>query len=189
MRGAGPESPGPPPDPNPGLDPDLVPGLDPDLVPAEPPSGIGSPIPAPFSPVVLLVLVAGGIGGCLARYGLSNLLATSPGSWPTSTFIINLAGCCALGALLEYLTRRGPDTRTRRLIRTGLGTGLIGTFTTYSTLAVEIDLFIRDRDLLLAVAYAIASLAGGLLAVAAGTTAIAALTGRPATAGPEGTGR
>ena len=137
----------------------------------------GPPVPEPFSLLVLLVLAAGGICGCLARYGLGLLLPTSPGSWPTSTFVINLLGCFALGALLEHLNRRGPDSLLRRLLRVGLGTGVIGTFTTYSTLAVEIDLFIRDHDLLLAPAYAVASLAGGLLAVAAGITATTLLTG------------
>ena len=132
-------------------------------------------LPAPFSPAVLLVLVLGGVSGCLARYGLGSLLATPPGSWPVSTFVINLVGCFALGALLEHLTRRGPDTPARRLVRVGLGTGLIGTFTTYSTLAVELDLFVRDQDLLLAAGYAAASLIGGLLAVAAGIATIAVL--------------
>jgi CrcB protein len=54
-----------------------------------------------------------------------------------ATFAVNLIGAFLLGALLEGLTHRGPDTGRRRLLRLGLGTGLLGGFTTYSTLAVE----------------------------------------------------
>lgn len=165
-------------DPDAPRDPQTCP--EPETRPVEPEMRLprtGPPVPEPFSLPVLLVLTAGGICGCLARYGLGLLLPTSPGSWPTSTFFINLLGCFALGALLEHLNRRGPDSLLRRLIRVGLGTGVIGTFTTYSTLAVEIDLFVRDHDLLLAPAYAVASLAGGLLAVAAGITATTLLAG------------
>jgi CrcB protein len=56
---------------------------------------------------------------------------------PVATFGINVLGSFLLGALLEALRHRGTDTGARRLLRLGLGTGLLGGFTTYSTFAVE----------------------------------------------------
>jgi len=95
----------------------------------------------------LLVAVAvGGAVGCLARYGIGLALPTPPTGWPTGTFLANLAGALLLGLLLEGLARTGPDTGWRQLARLGLGTGLLGAFTTYSTLAVELDLQLARVD-------------------------------------------
>jgi CrcB protein len=51
--------------------------------------------------------------------------------------LVNVAGAFALGLLLAALARRGPDRGRRRMLRLLLGTGLLGGFTTYSTLAVD----------------------------------------------------
>ncbi|WP_214402897.1 FluC/FEX family fluoride channel [Pseudonocardia lacus] len=131
--------------------------------------------PAPSRSTALAAIAAGGVVGCLARYGLGQALPTPPGGWPTGTFLANLSGCLALGFLLEHLARRGPDVGRRRVVRLGLGTGLLGSYTTYSTFAVEVDLLIRDGAAALAVGYAAASTAGGLLAVGAGVAAAGAL--------------
>lgn len=133
--------------------------------------------PAPSRSIVLAALVLGGMVGCLARYGVGLALPTPPGGWPTGTFLVNLSGCLALGFLLEHLARRGPDVGRRRVVRLGLGTGVLGTFTTYSTFAVEVDLLVRDGAAGLAVGYAAASAVGGVLAVGAGIAAAGALGG------------
>ncbi len=137
-------------------------------------------VPQPASPrwPLLAVLVAGGVVGCLARYYVMEVLPTPVGGWPTGTFTVNLIGCLALGFLLEHLGHRGPDVGPRRLVRVGLGTGVLGTFTTYSTLAVEIDLLVRDREPGLAVGYATASVLGGLLVMTVGISVAAALADR-----------
>ena len=124
----------------------------------------------------LLVAVAvGGAVGCLARYGIGLALPTPPTGWPTGTFLANLAGALLLGLLLEGLARTGPDTGWRQLARLGLGTGLLGAFTTYSTLAVELDLLVRDGTAALAAGYAVASTLGGLIAAGAGIALAGAL--------------
>lgn len=74
--------------------------------------------------------------GALSRWALGVALP-APGGWPLPTLLINLAGALALGALLESLARRGPDVGARRLVRLTVGTGFLGAFTTYSTLAVD----------------------------------------------------
>lgn len=111
------------------------------------------------SPALLAVL-AGGVLGTLARHGLAVALPVGP--WPTGTFVANLLGAFLLGALLEGLSRT-DDAGPRQLLRLGLGTGFLGAFTTYSALAVETDLLVRDGRPLLAAAYALATFVAGLL--------------------------
>ncbi len=124
----------------------------------------------------LLVAVGiGGAAGCLARYGVGLALPTPPAGWPTGTFLANLTGALLLGLLLEGLARAGPDTGWRQLTRLGLGTGFLGAFTTYSTLAVELDLLVRDGAAVLAAGYAAASTLGGLAAAGAGIALAGAL--------------
>lgn len=138
-------------------------------------AGAGSATrPVHLQPRLLLAAFAGGLLGTPARYALELALPTSPGAWPTGTFLTNLVGAFCLGALLEGLVRRGPDTGRRRLLRLGLGTGVLGAFTTYSTLAIETDLLIRAHRPGLAAAYALSSVLAGLLLTAAGLKAAAA---------------
>ena len=119
-------------------------------------------------PGLLLGVVAGGALGTLARDGVGHLLPTASGHWPTGTFAVNVAGAFVLGLLLEALTRAGSDDGWRRTLRLVAGTGFCGGLTTYSTLAVETDLLVRDGHPGLAVAYAGSTVVAGLLAVVAG---------------------
>ncbi|MDJ0457961.1 CrcB family protein [Arthrobacter sp. NQ7] len=123
--------------------------------------------PVHLHPGFVLVVITGGIFGALARYGLSGVLP-SPGGWPLPTLIINLTGALLLGALLEALVRRGPDAGRLRIIRLIAGTGFMGAFTTYSTLALETNTLLgagRTGDALL---YAGVTLIGGAIATVAG---------------------
>jgi protein CrcB len=56
------------------------------------------------------------------------------GGFPWSTLAVNLAGCAALGVVLELLARLSAP---HRLARPFLGTGLLGGFTTVSAYALE----------------------------------------------------
>lgn len=133
----------------------------------------GSDVTAPVHhrPGALAAVFAGGLAGTPARYALSLALPSRPGHWPSGTFVTNLVGAFALGVLLQALARAGDDVGRRRLLRLGLGTGFLGAFTTYSALAVETDLLVRDGRPGLAAAYALASVTGGLLLAAAGLAA------------------
>ena len=123
-------------------------------------------MPLPRRPDALGAVLVGGVLGTLARHGLS--LALPGGPWPAGTFAADLLGALLLGALLAGLARAGDDTGRRRLLRLGAGTGFLGAFTTYSALAVETDLLLRDGRPLLAAAYAGATVLGGLLLSATG---------------------
>ncbi|WP_346764668.1 CrcB family protein [Rhodococcus sp. HNM0569] len=125
----------------------------------------------------LAAVAAGGALGTLARYGVGLLLPTERGHWPWATFSVNVVGAFVLGALLELLVRSGTDSGLRQTIRLGVGTGLLGAFTTYSAFAVDIDLLVHDGHAAVALSYAAATLAAGFAATALGI-ACAARWGR-----------
>lgn len=122
-------------------------------------------------PTLLLLVVAGGAAGTLLREWVSGLLPVGPTDWPVATFVVNLAGCLVLGALLEELAGRGADAGHRRRIRLLVGTGFCGGLTTYSTFAVEIDLLIREHAALTALIYAAVTVVAGVTAAALGVAA------------------
>lgn len=142
--------------------------LDPDPARTGPAATAPGAPPVHLQPRLMLLVLAGGVLGTPARYALSVALPTRAGAWPAGTFTANLLGAFLLGALLEALARRGQDSGGRLLLRLALGTGFLGAFTTYSTLAVEIDLLVRAHRPALAVAYAGATVLGGLVATTGG---------------------
>lgn len=127
-------------------------------------------IPAPLhTRVAAIALVGvGGLLGAPLRYQLGVWFPHPSGEWPTTTFAINVTGAFLLGLLLEGLTRLGPDTGWRQRVRLGVGTGILGAFTTYSTLAVDTDLLLRDHHWSSAAGYAFGTVLVGLVATAAG---------------------
>ena len=108
---------------------------------------------------VVAVLIGGLIGTGL-RLGIDALLPHQPDGFPWSTLLVNLAGSFALGLLVARLWPVAPEW-----LRTGLGTGLLGSFTTFS--AIIASLFAID-DKALAVLYVAVSVAGGLVLAALG---------------------
>ncbi|MBT2531365.1 CrcB family protein [Arthrobacter sp. ISL-48] len=128
--------------------------------------------PVHLHPGFVLVVITGGVFGALARYGLSTVLP-SPGGWPLPTLIINLTGALLLGVLLEALVRRGPDAGRLRMIRLLAGTGFMGAFTTYSTLALETNTLLGTGRITDALIYVAATLIGGAVATVAGIRAAA----------------
>lgn len=115
----------------------------------------------------VLLVAAGGILGALSRYGFGMALP-APNAWPLPTLLINLSGALALGCLLEALARSGPDAGLRRIARLGIGSGFLGAYTTYSTLALDtVHLFGAGRGMD-AMWYLAASLSGGVAATTLG---------------------
>ncbi|MCD2114456.1 CrcB family protein [Rhodococcus rhodochrous] len=119
-------------------------------------------------PSALAAVAVGGLLGTSARYGLGRWLPVESGGWPVTTFAINVLGALLLGFLLEALIRLGPDTSWRQAARLGVGTGALGSFTTYSALAVDTDLLLRDGHPLAAATYALGTVLVGLLATGVG---------------------
>ena len=117
---------------------------------------------------VLSAVAVGGALGSLARYLISVGLPARPGGFPWATFLTNISGTLLLGFLLTVVVERFPPTR---YLRPFLATGFCGAYTTFSTLAVEADLLVRDGHAPLAFAYLAATTAAGLLAVTGGILA------------------
>jgi len=156
-------------DPNPTLP------IDPDTAPR-------TPGPLHVRPAAIAAVGVGGLLGTPVRYYLGVWFPTVAGGWPVTTFTINIAGALLLGWLLEALTRLGPDTRWRQRTRLLVGTGVLGSFTTYSTLAVDTDLLLRGHQWWQAGTYAAGSVLAGLVATVAGIAAGARIRSRRAEA-------
>jgi CrcB protein len=114
----------------------------------------------------VLLVAAGGAAGTALRY-LVTSAAPSGAGLPAAVLAINVLGAGLLGALLEVLTGSGPDAGTSRRIRLLMGTGVLGGFTTYSTLATD-TLFLLGTSPALALGYAIATIVVGGAASIAG---------------------
>ena len=111
-------------------------------------------------PVVLVAV--GGAAGTLARYWIAVTVGVR--TFPWATLAINVAGCFVLAALLA-----GPAaTRWPSDVTTGLGVGLLGGFTTFSTFGWETVTLVRDGRTGWAAAYVALSIVGGLAAAAGG---------------------
>jgi CrcB protein len=121
-------------------------------------------------------IFVGGCVGAVARAELVQALPFHVGSWPWATTIVNLVGAFLLGYLTTRLQERLPVSAYRRPL---LGTGLCGALTTFSTMQLELLRMLDGRQLGLAVAYGVTSVAAGFLAVALATNLVrrARLTG------------
>src|SRR5690625_3747027 len=77
----------------------------------------------------------GGMAGATARYSISLLFTNNLSVFPYATLIVNLIGCFLLTFLLNHSKIKqkfSPD------IFTAFSVGLIGSFTTFSTVTIEI---------------------------------------------------
>jgi CrcB protein len=135
--------------------------LDPDLDPLQPPT-------------VLLVFVGGCLGG-LARYAVTRAWPTPGSTWQWATLAVNLSGAFALGLLLVTLSRIGHGHSWPRRL---LGTGFLGAWTTFSSIAVTTDRMVDGSRDAAALGYLGVSLVGGVLAAALGALVAAVLTNR-----------
>lgn len=113
-----------------------------------------------------VVVFVGGAVGTLIRAVIESIWPAT--GWPWGTFLINLSGSFVLGLFLTALVRSGGDTGWRRLARLGIGTGLLGGYTTYSTFILEGDLRLASGALGMAGAYLVGSVLLGTAAAAAG---------------------
>lgn len=117
---------------------------------------------------LVLLVAAGGAVGALLRYLIALSWPMRDDGWPLATFGTNVLGAFLLGLLLEALARRGSDVGARRLLRLTFGAGVLGAFTTYSTLVMEMVHLGQDGRTGAAFAYGVVSAVAGCAAAAAG---------------------
>ncbi|WP_372593481.1 CrcB family protein [Actinotalea sp.] len=117
-------------------------------------------LPAHRRPLLVAIVALGGALGASGRYGLGLVVSPAHG-WPVATLTANVVGAFLLGVLLEGLVRRGEESPRGRLLRLGLGTGVLGGFTTFSSLALEIDQLLGRGAVGTALGYAVVTLVVG----------------------------
>ncbi len=115
-----------------------------------------------------LLAALGGALGALSRWAVAEALPREDGGWPWATLVVNLTGCLLIGVLTGALAGRSPEPAWARPF---LAVGVLGGYTTYSAFAVEVVGLTDAGRLAPAVGYLLASVAGGVLAVAAGVRA------------------
>ncbi len=123
--------------------------------------------PPHLRPRLVALVGVGGAVGTLGRYALTRALPGGDG-WPVATFLANLVGAFLLGLLLEALVRRGSEDETRRRLRLALGSGVLGGFTTFSSLAIEIERLGSGGRALLGATYGLVSVVAGVACAGAG---------------------
>jgi CrcB protein len=122
---------------------------------------------AALPPIVLVML--GGAAGAALRYLVSlATLAVFGAGLPFGTWAVNIAGSLAMGVLTGALLRAGAAAEPLRLL---LGVGVLGGFTTFSAFSLDLVSMLVRGDVVLGVAYAISSVAGGVVALYAGIAA------------------
>jgi len=113
----------------------------------------------------ILAVSVGGALGALARYGMGHLasqLVDLP--FPTGTWTVNLLGCLLIGLSVPFF---GDLIKTEE-VRLFFVTGLLGSFTTFSTFSLDTFALWAEGQGLTAFINAVGSVVLGLLFVAVG---------------------
>ena len=84
----------------------------------------------------IVAVLVGGFLGTFARFALDALIPhTTPGAWAISTTLVNVTGSFVLGFLTASLWVRRS---TPPWLKAGLGPGLLGSFTTFSAIVLNV---------------------------------------------------
>ncbi len=109
------------------------------------------------------IAVAGAIG-VLARYAVEHLVPHR-GPFPWGTFVVNISGAFVLGLAFTVIVHRFS---VPMWIQQAALVGLLGGYTTFSTMTLETYLLIDRGRLPMAAGYSIGSVLLGLAALFAG---------------------
>lgn len=126
----------------------------------------GVPVPGRLRLSFVAWAALGGAAGTLLRW----LLTQASPSWESlaaGTIVVNILGPFMLGVLLNTLSW-GDETPRNRTLRLLVGTGFLGALTSYAQLAVDTVTVAEEGHILLALAYAAATIIAGVGATWAG---------------------
>lgn len=96
----------------------------------------------------LAAVIVGGVIGTGLRLAIDATLPHPDQGFPLSTLIINSVGAFALGALVSRFWSSAPSW-----LRAGLGAGLLGSFTTFSAVAVSLVALTEAGEITTALGY------------------------------------
>jgi fluoride exporter len=114
----------------------------------------------------LAIVAAGGAIGASLRWWLGGLLAERFGpAFPWHTFVVNVTGAFLLGLLMALSVERGVVSPNWRLFA---GVGILGGYTTFSTLSYESVKLLEQGFVLQGLGNIFGSGLAGLVAVVAG---------------------
>jgi CrcB protein len=111
---------------------------------------------------LVLVALGGAIGAALRHLVNLGSLRLVGANYPWGTMAINVAGSLAMGIFIELLARRFNASNELRLF---IATGILGGFTTFSAFSLDFAVLWERGAAVPALAYAIASVAGSILAL------------------------
>jgi fluoride exporter len=126
-------------------------------------------VPGPRSrvePATLAAVAAGGVIGSLGRFAVGLRLPHAAGDFPWATVLVNVSGAFAMGLLVAFLVAR-PGAHP--LARPFFGVGVLGGWTTFSALAIDVVLLGAADEVQVVIAYVAATFLAGTLAVGGGT--------------------
>lgn len=110
----------------------------------------------------LFAVLVGGMIGTGLRLLADSVIPHGNGDFPLSTLIVNVLGSFLLGLIIARFWSAAP------WLRAGLGTGLLGSFTTFSAVMVSVVALANTELWMLAIAYLVLSLVLGFAAAAIG---------------------
>lgn len=111
----------------------------------------------------ILLVALGGALGASARHLANGLALRIAGpAFPWGTMAINITGSLAMGVFIELLARRFNASNELRLF---VATGILGGFTTFSAFSLDFAVLWERGPIAPAVAYALVSVVGSILAL------------------------
>lgn len=141
----------------------------PHLLISQPPYSIHPTAPHPTVSrlIGLGAVILGGATGTLVRVGLAHIWVEPADHIPWPTLTVNLLGSFVLGVLMGTLAPFSDDG-WRRIVRIGLGTGMCGGLTTYSTFIIETERLLDGGMPVMGLCYFSGSLIAGLTSACLG---------------------
>jgi CrcB protein len=116
--------------------------------------------------LIYFLVGLGGVVGSLLRYLLSVFAVVVWGKeFPIGTLLINLTGSFLLGFMTNHVV---SSNKIHPYLFTALTTGVIGSYTTFSTFCFETVHLLETGKYIFGFLYLIVSLFGGLFLVKAG---------------------
>lgn len=89
-------------------------------------------VPGRLLPIAVALVAAGGAIGAMVRWMVGTLLEGEPATWPWSTLCVNIGGCIMIGVAARHIERGSQQWDF-------VVTGILGSFTTMSSFAVELN--------------------------------------------------